>query len=393
MTAASLFVAVSNAHAGDPYDQAFVRARSFEARGALDAAARELETVSVSYPQDYAVAAQAAWYYARAGNFLKAEAMYREAVARAPLAMDARTGLAWTLMRQSKCNEAAVEWRAILKQDPNHGPARSNLSACRPRPPPEVPPSPFSILFATIAPSAHYYSYIAHPYKSWGAGASVGASAQTRNGLGAGALYRYTRFAGSGSGETPLALHEVYAHFAQERIGMGWGVHGGLLTLGSGTSRPSLHAGLSGRIHWYGDISLSCTLSEYEDLRVLRAEPSWRFDMGDGWAMIPAAGLARTNLESRATGMLSVTHDERSWGVWAGGKYGTEVRPAYLPQNIVYATPERILWGAWAGARARLAPWVELRLTYGLDRLGVHTPDGPQHAYLHSFVITPSLDM
>jgi tetratricopeptide (TPR) repeat protein len=61
------------------------------------------------------------------GNFDEAVKNYRLAIEKNPSYINARYGLATTLLKQKKTNEAIEEYRQILKINPNHPHARRQL--------------------------------------------------------------------------------------------------------------------------------------------------------------------------------------------------------------------------------------------------------------------------
>jgi hypothetical protein len=64
-----------------------------------------------------------------------------------------------------------------------------------------------------------------------------------------------------------------------------------------------------------------------------------------------------------------VAYDHPKFGVFAGGKYGEEWRPAMLDFSAVYIGDERIPFGLWTGASLIPVPSLRLSLTFAYDRL------------------------
>jgi hypothetical protein len=109
-------------------------------------------------------------------------------------------------------------------------------------------------------------------------------------------------------------------------------------------------------------------------MTVVRVAPSWRIPIALGFSIEPALGVADAGGEALATGILTLSFEHRLFSLWAGGKYGDEVRPVYLSLPIVYATTERIPYGAWGGASVNVSNGVRIHLAYSMDRL--NQPDG-----------------
>ena len=91
------------------------------------------------------------------------------------------------------------------------------------------------------------------------------------------------------------------------------------------------------------------------------------------WALVailrlrPSVALQWSGGEWRPAALTVSLEDPRS----RRRQYGSELRPAYLPQEVVYNGPERIPFGLWAGASLRPNPrdGTTLSLSYAFDRL------------------------
>jgi opacity protein-like surface antigen len=127
--------------------------------------------------------------------------------------------------------------------------------------------------------------------------------------------------------------------------------------------------GISGRWSPFGDLELRATASFYDDLKVLRAEPSWRIPIALGLSIRPGVAVEDAAGVVLATGLATLSFDHRRFGLWVGGKYGDEVRPVLFAVPVVVDVVERIPYGAWAGVRVNASDDVRIHLSYAMDRL------------------------
>jgi hypothetical protein len=67
--------------------------------------------------------------------------------------------------------------------------------------------------------------------------------------------------------------------------------------------------------------------------------------------------------------MATIALERPSFSLWAGGKYGDEVRPVYWNVPLVYDLQEKIAYGVWAGAGVNVSEGARIQLTYTMDRL------------------------
>lgn len=362
--AAALLVLLSRAPAraeeGDLYEQAFARAAELDRAQRLIEAARTLEAVAPLYPQDYALALQLAWTYFRAGIWAEAERYYRVALDLGRGAPDPRLGLALSLEKQGRCDEARGYLRPLVS-DPSPLPgAREALSRCE-----ETP-----ALRGYAGLSFTGQTYPDHPYKSFAVGGAVSAGISHESGLFLGATYRYGHFVPpSSSTSSAWDQHEGFVHlgYAQKRYGLSLSY--GAVSDGSGAFGTSHHLGVSGRVSPWGDIVVNASASLYADMKVYRVEPSWKIPIALGLSITPGVAIQRADGETLATGMATLMLEQPSFSLFAGGKYGDEVRPTTLDLPVVYDVSERIKYGLWAGGSVNVGGGFRIHLTYAMDRL------------------------
>src|SRR5262249_13557306 len=96
------------------------------------------------------------------------------------------------------------------------------------------------------------------------------------------------------------------------------------------------------------------------------------------------AGLADAGGTFLPTAMGTLALDRSRFSLWAGGKYGDEVRPVYFSVPVVYNIPERIPYGAWGGGSLNVSDDVRIHVSYALDRL--RQPDGTG-SFMHTLSV------
>lgn len=356
----ALLTAARPAAAEDPYDDAFARAAALEQAGRLDEAARALELVEPLYPQDFALPLSIAWAHLRAGRLERAEHFYRVARERSPSAVEARLGLASALERQGRCDDARPLYEGLVAERRDMPEAGAGLARCAPVPSWRV----------TTALSFTGVYTPDHAVKSLSGGGALGATFAHRSGFFFGGLYRYSRFATTAtSGVDAWGQHEAFGSLGYSNKLGGIALHYAFVNDGSGILGDSHHLGISARFSPFGDLELRASASLYDDLKVFRAEPSWRIPIALGLSIRPALGIQYAGSEALVTGMGTLSFDQPRFSLWAGGKYGDEVRPVYLGAPAIYNLTEKIAYGAWAGASVNVTDDVRIHVSYAMDRL------------------------
>jgi hypothetical protein len=364
------FTAAAEGAMPDAYGDAFARSAAFEQEGDLAGAARALELILPLYPQDEALPLQIAWIYLRAERPEEAERFYRVALARSPRAVDARLGLANALEATERCDEARPILEELVRELPDLAPARDALGRCA------------SFAFTpSVALSAA--AFPGNPYRSVAGGVAAGMLFAHRDGFFLGGLYRFTHFAPpAGAPLSPWDQHEGYFSTGYEAPLGGIAAHYAVVHDGSGALGTSQHVGISARWSPFGDIEVGGSASFYDDLKVLRVEPSWRIPIAGGLSIQPGAGLADAGGAFLPTGMATIALDRSRFGLYVGGKYGDELRPVYFSVPVVYDLLERVAYGAWGGVHVNVSDDVRIHVSYAMDRL--KEPDGTS-SVAHTF--------
>jgi tetratricopeptide (TPR) repeat protein len=359
-TALALVVGASGARA-DTYTEALAFAAQLEREGHLDDAARVLESAVPIYRQDPALLLAIASIHLRAGRYGLSARFYRAALAlTAGQHPEARLGLATTLAEEGRCEEALPLFTSLAEDRPDIAAARAGVARCTLAPAWRI--TPHLSLTGAVFP--------AHPVKGYAGGVTPGVSFAHASGFFFDATYRYTRFEPAASaGIAPWDQHEAYATLGFSRPLGGIALHYAFVYDGSGALGASHHVGFTARVSPYGDIELRGSASFYDDMTVLRAEPSWRIPIAGGFSIRPGGAVEWASGEVRGTGMLTLSLDRALGSLWAGGKYGVEIRPVYFSVPVVYDIPENIAYGAWAGAALNVNPDLRIYVSYAMDRL------------------------
>lgn len=205
------------------------------------------------------------------------------------------------------------------------------------------------------------------------------------------ASYRYSHFLASdnaasyGASTAPWRQHDGYATlgYAALRFGVSlhYGVLAGALNASPDYAETSHHIGFAARYSPFGDGTLAMSASLFPSEVIYRGELAWALPLipaSSSWAqkaralrLRPGVAVQWSGGEWRPSGSLTVSFDHPRFSAFVGGKYGSELRAAYLPQEVVYNGPERIPLGLWVGGSLRLSPrdGTTLSLNYAFDRL------------------------
>jgi tetratricopeptide (TPR) repeat protein len=79
-------------------------------------------------PGEFTATSRLAFIHYTQGRFGKAEAFYRQALVAYPANVEMRTGLAWSLLKQSKPTEARAEFERVLAFAPDQPSAKEGLA-------------------------------------------------------------------------------------------------------------------------------------------------------------------------------------------------------------------------------------------------------------------------
>ncbi len=363
---ASALVAVAPAARADAYDDALARSLTAERRGDLAAAAAALESIAADYPQDYALPLRAGWLRFRAGHLGAAVLAYSAAVERSPEAADGNAGLGWSLAKLGRCSDALPRFRRALVTAPDHAAAAEGVAYCTAPPPPPPPPavsfSARGALSGTLFPE--------HGYRTFTAGGAASIDVRLREGLFFGGTTRYARsFTRDATTVPAWDQNEVYLRGGYATDMFGLQLTYALVVDGSAGGTTSHHAGLSLRWSPLGDVLVDASASHYTDIDVFRVAPSWRIPIAGGLSVRPGAAMQVAGGEVLGSGSATLSLDRGRLGLYFGGKYGDEVRPALLGLDLVENYADRIRWGLWAGGSLNVGEAARIDLSYSTERL------------------------
>lgn len=366
------------AQAADPYTMALQRAVKLEGEQRPAAAAAALLKVEAQYRQDYALQLRLGWLLFEAGDYVRAQRHYRRALNLSPGSKDARLGLGWTLLRRGQQEEAREAFNAVLRRWPEDASALEGQGLCEQT----------SAIAASPRVAFTGHAYQDHPTKAGALGMSASLPMRILSHGFLSATFRYSRFwLNEGvilDGQANDSFEQYEGYFSAGVVFplLGLVGHYAYLHDGSGTLGSAQLAGLTARFSPLGDIYLAASVGLYSDMTVYRVAPAWRIPLGGGFSLIPSLALqvaTSTDQESHyqlqetteilPSGSLTLSYSGERLDLWLGGKYGAEVRPAYLDLAAVYNSTDRLAYGAWAGARVKLGQGWSLAAGYELVRL------------------------
>ena len=370
----------SLAQPSSDYSAALSRATELELAGDTVAAAAALLPLEQRFAQDYTLQIRLAWLRYSMGDYAEAETSYRRVLALSPESRDALSGLAWTLVKRGKCDAALAHFEALLLHTPDDELARAGAATCQAPSPVRGAP--------TVALTGHIYQD--NPLKSGAMGLTVAAPLRIMQHWLLGATYRYTNFwTVQGQGyDDGIEQHE--AHLSTGVAYDSWGLtgHYSFASEDTGTVGDAHFAGLTARFSPWGDINLEGSLSLYDDLTVGRAALSWRLPLASFLSLTPGFhlqvatapdghALLDDTTDALPGGSLTLAFHGERWLAYAGGKYGTEVRPAYLAGTpSVYNTYDQLTWGLWAGASVALPAGWSIFAAYEMNALSTMESSG-----------------
>lgn len=311
---------------------------------------------------------QAAWEAFTRADYATALRRYEASISLGDPGRQATLGLGWTLQRLGQCDRASRLFLSLRKPDlPELAQSvKDGLAAC-------PPPRP---LGAVIQLAQSLYVYRSHPLRDLTSATSALLDLWLYERVNLGATYRFSHFTSASSQSSVWQQHDGFFRlgYAGKRVGVT--AHYAFLigalsnvVSGSNYAQTSHHFGATGRVTTYGDGTLAVAGSIYPSEFLFRTELAYRIPLGRGFSLRPAVAIQAASAALRGNGALVFAYDHPRFGVFAGGKYGNERRPANLDLGVVYNGPERIPFGAFGGASLRPGRGFSLVLSYAWDRL------------------------
>lgn len=345
------------------YPAAWALSERAEREGRAHAAAEALAPAAVAYPDDFAVALRMGWLRFTAGEYEQARAHYAHALRLSDRAsIEARLGLAWTLQRQGRAQQARRQFEAVLASSPENASAREGLALV------QAPPARPVRFWGSLTGAAA--AYVNTPARS--ASVSVGASALAQLGdrflLGASYRLSWYDFRAQGSSNFSGYLqHEahVQAGLVFDRFDLR--AHFAYLADEGNAALPAWTLGASANVRLLGTLHLEALGTAYRDTSVFRLAGSWMFAATPHWSFGPALSAQYGNgaLGGSVGARVAFTH--RSVELSLAGRYGSEFRPTYLNEALTYATNNNIRGAISLTGRVPLTSG--LSLTFGYEWL------------------------
>lgn len=380
----------------------FERAAALEAEERWQEAAELLGTLVESHPDDYDLFLRLGQLHYRAGHFEQAAGNYRRAAEISGGSLEARLGLAWSLVDSGAEEEAAQLFREILEESPdselaNQGLARAERGWVK---------TPFE-----AAGSFSWISHSNHPYRESGWGFAGSVDGIIGDAFPLGMTFRFLRLeqrsadpgqtgssgpgqgAGGSGGTTSSGGRGSDFDWDQGEIHLRSGVSGLAYDLlghfswikDEGEFDDDLFAlGLSIRTRAMRSLWVEASVSFYPDGEVYRVSPAWRIPLFRGFYAQPGAALQVTaDNDVEGVGFLELIGEGRRAAFKLGGKFGRESRPTYLSIPIVMNLRDEISWGIWTEGSLRLGRNGRLGLGYALSRLRVQEEQGNEDSEMH----------
>lgn len=382
LTTVGMFVLLtggSGALAQDAYSDGLAESYQLETAGRFADAVEILAPLIESYPQDFQLVLRLGWLHFKAGEYAEAVEIYQAALDLNPGSSEARLGRGWAHYYLGEKDASYADFTAVLTLEPDSNSAKQGVRLAEPA--------------SHLRPAlmATYHGYSGHPMKRWALGSSISFPALVRDKLVLSGAYRYTWFAtrdGNGlqsawDDETGFSQHEAHVALGYVRPLWGLAVQYALAYDDIGYSDTAHVVGLSGRVSPLGDILVSTNVSFYGDITVFRGATGWAYSPVKWFSVHPGIAYQWADGENLVTGYLSLKFMTGPVTWLLGGKYGDEVRPAYLEQNVVYSTADRLLYGAHGGLSVALGKEVYLHALYEYVRLETQGQADAMNANLH----------
>ena len=366
--------AATAAAQGLDYDATLAAAARQERAGQPAAAAATVAPLAAAYPEDHAVALRLAWLTFSAADYPAARRHYTRALAlSADTSVDARLGLAWTLLRLGDADAARARF-AALAADPVAGvSAREGLALARSA---EVRPVR---AWAGLYVGAQLYA--GHPQRRLSLSVTPSLTLQLHDLVLLGATYRALDYdltaAPPQPGRPPTSerylQQEFYASAGIVRPGLALRLHYGRLWDAANTVAPADLFGASARVALRGELYAEASVGSFADETVVRALGQWSAALSPRWSLGPAASVqsGSTGLGGSLGAQLTYHHDGLALSL--SGRFGDERRVVSLDQALTFATDDRIRGALSLSARIPLGRGISLAPSY--DWLHLTTGD------------------
>lgn len=357
----------SRVFADGDYYRALQRAEQEAVAGRFDAALQLVDVALQTYAGDYQLTLTRARLLVRMERYASAKISYADAIRISAGAPEARLGMGWLLSLQGECRGAIQEFREVLRIAPHDAAAQRGIAQCRWN----------EVAHGSLWLTGGAALFQSHPWKRRFGDTSGGFTIQPPGGLLFGLAYHYLRLTATDRRVEAIDQRELYAQAGFIAGGLTLLAHGALVWSGDPWIDGSTHAVISGHYRglssWLPELSAELAASRYPDFWVGRFATAWRFAAGT-WSILPGMALIRSQLNMLTSVSLSLSKSFGALSLWLGGKYGPELRAAYLSQFALLNSEDRSLWSITGGARMAVTKhwWLLVSYLY----LKMHTPDG-----------------
>jgi len=385
-TALCLTASLSSVASAQPldYDATLAAAARQERDGHPAAAAATLAPLAAAFPEDHAVALRLAWLTFSCADYPSARRHYDRALSlSAGASVDARLGLAWTLLRLGDPTAARSRFEA-LTADPTVGAsAREGLSLARASEPRPVR------AWAGLYVGAQLYQ--GHPQRRLSLSVTPTLTLQLHDLVLLGATYRAIDYdllspppqPGRPPSSSRHLQQEFYASAGITRPGFALRLHYGRLWDDANTIAPANLFGASARVALRGELYAELSVASFSDETVVRALASWSAALTERWSLGPTASVqsGSSGLGGSIGALVSYRRDGYSLSL--SGRYGDERRAVSLDSALTFATDDRIRGTLSLSARIPLGRGISLLPSYDWLHLttgdALHATDADAH--------------
>lgn len=363
----SLSAHATLARAQNDYDDAMATAARLESAGHPREAAEALGPLGARFADDHALALRLGWLWFSAGDYDRAQAHYARALSLSGgSSIDARLGLAWTLLRRSEPAAARAAFERVLADAPQNASALEGVALARAAEPRTL----------RLWPSVWLggQAYVNHPDRRFSASLTASLSAQLWDVVGVDLTWRgvaYDSLRAQG-GRPPMPTghlqQEFYLAAGITRPRYALRLHLGRLWDADNSLAPATLVGASARLSLHGALALEGSAGIFSDQTVLRAMASWDASLGEHFTLGPIASVQSAGGLGGSFGARVGWHSG-AYSLSLSGRLGDETRTVSLIDALTFATTDRQRATVSVGARVPVSNGLSLAVNYDLMRL------------------------
>ncbi len=366
------------------YDAAMDAAARLERDGHPADAARSLEALAATFPQDHALSLRLGWLWFSAGSYDAARRHYERALSLSgDGSYDARLGLAWTQLRLGDPAAARPHFERLAGLAPDNASAREGLALSR-----AAEPRPVRA-WASLWLGAQLYQN--HPQRRLSFSVAPSLTLQFMDLVVVGATWRAVSYdlATPQPGRPPTfaryAQQEFYASLGVARTGWALRAHVGHLWDADNPVAPATVLGLSGRLALRGELLAEVSAALFADVTAVRAASSWALTLSNEWSLGPTASVQSVDGSVGGSFGAQLGWSAHGYALSLAARYGDERRIASLADSLTFATDDHVRGAVALGFRAPLGRGLSLALRYDWLRLLAGDATRPVDADAHFF--------